>query len=292
MQHPNVPRSKRNRTPEQEALMLMVRQFHGYQIAREALESRYASMRKWEIITEEKYEEAKATAGKEARKLEKQSLKALLKHFPITSFPIWTEWLKNVRGAGETITIQLAAYIQPITDFPTVSSLWAFAGFAVNADGQAMRRKKGETYNHNPRLKSLSYLAADCLVKAARHKSAIYPPYYRLYSEYKQRQRELHPEPVKAKAFSKRGEVWHHYTDGHINNMALRYLAKRFLSNWWEADYQLTTGEVPGKPYVHEIMGHTHIQGPWEMVGDGTFKLPEEKKEPKKRAKRKKGEVA
>ena len=81
----------------------------------------------------------------------------------------------------------------------------------IAKDG-TVNTKKGITYNPILKTKLVGVLA-DCLIKAQD------PVYANIYYDYKRRLQKNHR--------------YDSYTDGHINNMAKRYMIKQFLRNLW-----------------------------------------------------------
>lgn len=162
--------------------------------------------------------------------------------------PIW-DWLTGIRGIGGSLAAQLLAQIDDIGKFATVSKLWAFSGWAVK-EGQIQRCKKGETAPYNRQLKSICW---KCVVQFIMQQTPVYVDLY--YAE-KERQRHLHPEPIKVNG------KWR-YNDGHLDNRARRKVAKIFLQHLW-VKWREAEGLPISEPYVQAIMGHTHIVPPPE----------------------------
>lgn len=57
------------------------------------------------------------------------------------------------------------------------------------------------------------------------------------------------------------------WTLGRINNMALRYTAKMFLSHLWQV-WREMEGLETRLPYPVEYLGHTTILDPWDFIED------------------------
>lgn len=88
-------------------------------------------------------------------------VKRLIKHVPI-----YKTWLKNQAGCGPTMSGVILSEVD-ITKCETVSQLWAYCGLAVDLDGRAQRRIKGQKSGFNPWLKSkMVSVLADCILKA------------------------------------------------------------------------------------------------------------------------------
>lgn len=202
--------------------------------------------------------------------------------------------LGKVRGIGPRLSGLLIALIGSPAKFDNAAKLWAYAGLHV-IDGRCVRRRKGAKSNWNDQLKVTAWKIAQSFVKAGG-------PYRDLYDRYKARivERELNKGSIIWKAGGATGEEilddetgrkeagvkWKvaHAPDGavippppkevpewslgRINNMALRYIAKMFLSHLLHVWRELE-GLPLRAPYAIEYLGHqTHIS-PWEFVGDG-----------------------
>lgn len=174
------------------------------------------------------------------------SVKTVMINYGSAVGPIW-DWCISHKGVGEHLAAQLLAHIDDIDNFPTVSKLWRFAGFAV-FEGQAEKGAKGDIRHFNSRLKGVCYNIADQFI---RHQSQ---PYIYIYYEEKARQRELHPVPycldcqAPAEKYQKKvnGELVDahrcpahkkdhtiKWSDAHVHNMAWRKMVKEFLKDLW-----------------------------------------------------------
>ncbi len=131
---------------------------------------------------------------------------------------VWP-WVTSIRGLKEgSLATQLLAQIDDIAPFSNVSKLWRFCGQAV-IGGKA----EYGTKHYNRQLKSICYLISDQFVKQNT------PIYRDLYDMEKARQREAHPEPLKADD----GPWAMQYTPAHIDAMARRKAVKIFLQHLW-----------------------------------------------------------
>lgn len=158
--------------------------------------------------------------------------------------PVW-DWLTSIKGlkAG-SLAAQLLAQFDDVSKFATISKFWRFSGWAV-IDGQIDRYREGETGVYNRRLKSVCYLIIEQFIKQRT------PVYSDIYYDEKERQRCLHPEPIRENGKWK-------FNDGHLHRRAMRYTAKRFLSHLYVKWHEAEGLPVP-KPYVEAILGHTNI---------------------------------
>jgi len=185
--------------------------------------------------------------------------------------PIW-DWLTGIKGLGAGgMAAQLLAHIDDIGKFDTVSKLWRFAGYAV-IDGKREVPKKGEKLHYNKLLKSLVYLIVDGFIK---HHTQ---PYEQIYRDERERQLRLHPEPKCAngcegeckKGTDKEGHTTYrcsecggkaNFIPAHLHARAMRKAGKIFLQHLWLVWRELE-GLPVSKPYVQDVLGHTHIIGP------------------------------
>lgn len=158
---------------------------------------------------------------------EKEQFKRLgltLKHFPI-----YTAWLQDVCGVGPAMAgVLLSEFDIHKAEYP--SSLWRYAGLDVAEDGRGRSRRaehltdyeytdtngevktrKGITFNPFLKTKLMGVLASSFL----RSKGSDGNVYARIYYGYKHRLENHQAHKDK--------------TPGHRNNMALRYMIKRFL---------------------------------------------------------------
>lgn len=196
--------------------------------------------------------------------------------YQVRDMPIVGEYLSKIKGIGPRLSGLLIANIAPISRFDTISKLWAYAGLHVT-DGRAAKRAKGAKANWNDELKTTAWKIAGSFVKIADS------PYRKLYDDYKARivQRTIDAGQV-VWGIKDSGKVYAvHFTGeppaeipkkdkiewslGRINNMAMRYIAKRLLSHLWLVWRKIEGLEIR-QPYVQEKMGHTTIDDPWDYV--------------------------
>lgn len=174
----------------------------------------------------------------------------------LDAFPIWTEWLTDVCGVGPAMAGVIISEID-IAAAKYASSIWAYAGLDVAADGAGRSRrkehlvereykdKKGETQTRvgitfNPFLKTkLVGVLGSSFIKQPADRC----PYRGVYDEYKHRL-ECHPKHQEK-------------TKGHRHNMAVRYMVKRFIVDLY-AQWRGLEG-LPVEPeYSEAKLGHVH----------------------------------
>lgn len=250
-----VPKTTRNRTPEQEVLLRDVRAYQAQMKMRMSTNLQILAMERNGFITPDKREEMQTAIIKQMEGGENVLIREAARK--IKGIPIWEDWLKHVYGIADTLGVQFIALIQPISDFPNVAKLWTYAGQSVE-DGEAVRRRAGKKFNWNPQLKTLCYQAAECFVKCGG-------PYRELYDRYKARDKAVHPEIEETDKVDRFGEKIRKYTPAHMHMRAMRYSAKIFLSHLWQAWRELEGLPVRG-PYAVEYLGHTTILSPWTFI--------------------------
>ncbi|MFQ5405762.1 MAG: hypothetical protein ACE5DI_01240 [Candidatus Micrarchaeia archaeon] len=193
----------------------------------------------------------------------------------ISTHPVYVNYLSKFKGVGVLTSARLICFLGDCYNggneehekdrFPTVSKLWAYAGYSVD-DGRAQRRKKGQKSNWNNRLKTLGFLIGDSFIKQ-RSK------YREIYDAERKRLRELHPEKIKVDGKTK-------YNDGHVHAMARRNMVKKFFCNYW-IWVRKFYGFPVREPFVVEKLGHSSFRSPESF-------FDEDLKKAKKRGKKKK----
>jgi len=158
----------------------------------------------------------------------------------LEDYPIWTEFMKNVKGIGPAMAACIISELDPHkAKYP--SSFWRYCGLDVADDGRGrskraehlvdveyvnaegeVQTRKGITYNPFIKTKLMGVLASSFL-RAGENK------YERIYRAYKLRI-ENHPSHAEK-------------TKGQRNRMALRYMIKMFL-----IDLHMKWRELEGLP--------------------------------------------
>ena len=200
----------------------------------------------------------------------------------IKDHPVYVGFLANVKGCGPMMSANILAYLDPYKA-RHASSFRKYAGLDVVAtkdkdgnlvldeDGNIVThgRKMGDTeeyeyidkngnkaikkgLTYNPKLKSkLIGVLASGMIKAKD------PVYTKIYYDYKLRL-ENHPKHREKSA-------------SHRNNMALRYMIQKFLSNLW-AYWRELEGLKVTLPYEVDKLGMRP-----HGFNDGDIKLMEKK---------------
>lgn len=170
----------------------------------------------------------------------------------LKNFSIWNDFLEKVKGCGPAMAGIIISEID-IQKAQYPSSLWAYCGMDVAADGKGRSRKKehlreieyinkdgkpakrvGITFN--PWLKTKLYVLATCFIKSAGE-------YREVYDSYKHRL-EHHVN-------------WSEKTKGHRHNAAMRYMIKRFLVDLYNKWRELE-GLPVAPEYSEAKLGKVH----------------------------------
>ena len=172
----------------------------------------------------------------------------------LRDYPIFTVFLDKVKGIGPAMAGVIVSEIN-ISKAKYPSSLWAYAGLDVAADGQGRSRKKehlverdytdkdgkpakrvGITFNPFLKTKLTGVLASSFLRSGNEQ-------YAKVYNDYKHRL-ENH-------------EKWKERSKGHRHNAAMRYMVKQFLVDLYRA-WRPLEGLVVAPDYNEAKLGHRH----------------------------------
>lgn len=158
----------------------------------------------------------------------------------LQKYPIYTEFLVNIKGIGKNTAPGLISYIGDINKFPTVSKLWAYAGLHLK-DGKAPKLRKGQNANWNGKFRSLLLgIVADSFIKQRT------PKYRNIYDKEKEKlSKKEYPVGYLHKDFNfkkKKGGYCYKETDTkltklHIDKRARRKMMQIFvrdLYNKWK----------------------------------------------------------
>jgi len=127
-----------------------------------------------------------------------------------------------------------------IERFPTVSSLWKYAGLHV-VNGKAPKRVKGQKVEWNPKLKALCWKISDSFVKQRGS------PYRKFYDDFKAEEKRKHPD----------------LGGKHIDARARRKTVKLFLAHLYDKWHELKRLEA-GLPYPQAKLQHKNYIPPPE----------------------------
>ena len=162
----------------------------------------------------------------------------------LKGFPIYTQWLQDIKGVGPAMAGVIVAEID-ISRAEYPSSIWKYAGLDTGPDGKGRSRRKEhlvkvkylnkdqqeaerDSITFNPFLKTkLVGVLAGSIIKAGEG------PYSKIYYDYKHRL-ENRPD-------------WAETTKGHRHRAAARYMIKRLL-----ADLYIAWRDLEGLPVAPE----------------------------------------
>jgi hypothetical protein len=184
----------------------------------------------------------------------------------LVEFPIWTEWLKDIKGVGVTMAAVIVTEID-IHKAAWPSSIFRLAGLDCGPDGMGRSKRKEhlvkvkyltkdgkeserDSITFNPFLKSklLGVLASSFL----RAKS----PYAEVYYGYKHRM-ENHAKygPHNDKVKDENGKRI--TNPGRRHEMSRRYMIKMFIYDLHE-NWRRLAGLPPVKTYPEDKLGRPH----------------------------------
>ncbi len=186
--------------------------------------------------------------NKQMKKTEKLLLDKAMKE--VDKFSIYTEFLKDIKGVGPSISAGLIAYTGDIGKFSNVSKLWKYFGYDVR-DGQAPKKTKGQPSNWHHKARCLCYLISDMFIK---HRTPIYRD---IYDKEKERQIVRH----KNGECERCNKLKIAHKPGHPDAMARRKAIKIFLQHYW-IRYRELNGMETNKPYVIDIQKHSNYIQP------------------------------
>lgn len=172
--------------------------------------------------------------------------------YALDEFPIWTEFLKDVKGIGPTMgAVVIASFDIHKAQYP--SSLHAYAGLdVVNGEGRSRKKehlvdqtyidadgkeqtKKGISFNPFVKTKLVGVLGSSFVKTKGVYRD--------IYDNYKHRITNMPAHAEKTKA--------------HINNMAIRYTVKRFLVDLY-VEWRKLEGLPVAEEYSKAKLGINH----------------------------------
>jgi len=197
-------------------------------------------------------------------------------------------WFSLVKGVGKENISKVIGLID-INKAPTISSLWMFAGVAVEG-GKAMKREKGKALRYNSQLRSMCWRLAISLRRATGRFYEYYINEKKKYTErFEGQGYKILPTPKGKWVCLNCGANWPNKRDivpccddpkvgkkvreeppkviwlGHLDAMALRKMVKLFLSCLWLV-WREAEGLPIRDPYIIDKQGHTSVISPWVMT--------------------------
>ncbi|MEM4430306.1 MAG: transposase [Thermofilaceae archaeon] len=154
----------------------------------------------------------------------------------IEDLPIYKEYLSKIKGIGPVLAAGLITTFD-VRKAEHPSSFWKYAGLHVEG-GRAVRRRRGEKTDYNPKAKVLAWKVGRALLMARNEF------YTKMYEHHKKREAEKlnHPEedpkrcPMYEECAKKLKKAERPACAMHIHLRALRKVVKHFLAelfiNW------------------------------------------------------------
>jgi hypothetical protein len=285
------------KTKDQSALRMYVRAREDFQSMRKRMDNRIGRKadgksqkiqdeRSFSLEDVENFNEVSKQANLQEKAVEKM-LKKILKRFPI-----WNEWLKDIKGVGEVSGGWLLGEFD-IHEATAVSKMWQYAGLnpgLVKGKKRISKKlykpemgiiisemkniKSGETdyiiqtnemirgdkategfvlpYNKNLKTFLLGVLATQGFIMQKNSYALEF------YYPYKARlEREDSIVENKGKARKDDGKSWKDVSLAHRDNAAKRYMIKMFLKDLYVA-WRTIEGLSVRVPYEEEYLGRKH----------------------------------
>lgn len=175
----------------------------------------------------------------------------------LETLPLYTNFLKNIKGLGAKTSAKLIAGIGDMTRFENPAKLWKYCGYGsyyiddTTGEKKAAKKKAGVQMDWNPKMKSLMFIIGENMIKKGS-------PYKTIYNKRKEITLFKHPEwhNLNPDGTKNTGKNMH---PKHAHNDAQRVMIKRFLAELWVAGYKAQGIEPPCLPYGVEIQGH-HLE--------------------------------
>lgn len=164
----------------------------------------------------------------------------------VKQHPLWDYWLSDVKGVGPLIAGGLLGWIEDVEKFATISKLWKYCGLAVDADGKAIRRKKGEKISWNPRMKTLCWKLGESFVKTKGG-------YRKIYDDFRENYERKYPNETKA----------------HIYLMAKRKTVKVFLAHLHQVWSEMKGNPIQKPFIIGKTVDGVHHEHEIPVVRDG-----------------------
>jgi hypothetical protein len=224
-----------------------------------------------------------------ARQQEKQTEKMLKK--VLLRFPIYNEWLKEVKGVGEIAAGWIISSFD-IEKATTVSKMWQYAGLNPGmVKGKKRVSKKeykpimGTIITEVPNIKNDGndyIIETNDMIRGDRATEGYVLPYnknlrthlvgvmgagfikaqnsYALEFYYPYKLRLENEDSIvinEGKARKGDGKPWKEVSKGHRNNAAIRYMVKMFIKDLYAA-WREIEGLPVRVPYAEEYLGKKH----------------------------------
>ena len=174
----------------------------------------------------------------------------------LADFPIYTKFLKDVRGVGPAMAGVMISEID-IRKARYASSLWAYAGLDVARDGAGRSRRKEHLVKVKYKAKDGTEKERDSITFNPFLKTKLVgvlgPSFLRSNSPY----REFY-DNMKHRLESRPDFANHEKgVKGHIHNAAIRYMVKMFLIDLYTT-WRALEGLPVAEPYSVAKLGRKH----------------------------------
>ena len=183
----------------------------------------------------------------------------------IKKYPVYTEFLKDVKGCGPKLSAVIIATID-IEKATTVSKIWQYAGLnPAKVKGKKSKEVNGERVIYETdewiRGDKLTkgfvapynvFLKTNMLGKLADSFIKSKSPYTEFYYNMKQRLAESE-KPVNGNP----EKMWKNEPLIHRDRYAKRYMVKMFLADLYK-NWRTIEGLPVRPPYQEEYLGHKH----------------------------------
>jgi len=169
----------------------------------------------------------------------------------LATLPIYTRFLKNVKGVGPWIAGAVIAQVGFIERFHSISALRKYSGW-YPVDGKAFRRAKGQQAGISTKMHQVLYHFVEGITKA---KDEVY---YNDLLRYRKAIYDKHPEYADRKATKKQK------IDGipsHTLKMARRKTIQKFIADLF-CVWRDLEGLPQTVPYAIGILGHEGFINP------------------------------
>ena len=206
-----------------------------YDIQKVRIESHNRARAFRQGVSPQEKAETKELIGDSLKKIEKQIEKEISKW--LKNQEVWNEWLKGVKGIGPILAGSIIANYGDMTRFATISKLWKYSGLAVNQNGQAQKKAKGEKLTFNPRVKVMVWKIGEAFIKT---KGGYRELYGKFREEYDQKWKT--PEDCKSVGCKSKGKG--SCLKGHRYQASKRKTVKVFLAHYFQMSQRLRGEEV------------------------------------------------
>ena len=212
----------------------------------------------------------------------------------LKKYPIYTEWLVNIRGIGPAIAANLILLyyykFQPICecgaeiffekdkkncskcgktlknglfnfiikkkDFANISKWWSYMGQGCDESGNKAKREKGKSTGYSNTGRNIAWQISEQFIKQWDKKLQVATSKYREFYDYRKQKREkTHPES----------------SPGHKHNMAKHEAAKIFLAHFW-----LVARTLDGKPLTKPYKEKWYLTTPFYFDMDKMIAITRE----------------